>query len=142
MLPNKSRVCATHKMLLKPKLIEGARDMNIVTGLHSTIVSVPKIVDKDYIVVFDKKSAKTYYAKTTMIMAMAEPVLEAPQCTLTGLWRMPLETKTNGGNQNGNIAGDRASNIEGESQREQMQSSNSQAPARPSSTTMPWRASP
>ncbi len=51
--------------------------MNIVPGLHSTLVSVPKIVDKDYIVVFDKKLAKTYDAKTTTIMAMAEPVLEA-----------------------------------------------------------------
>jgi hypothetical protein len=70
-------------------------------------------VDKDYIVVFDKKLAKTYDAKTTTIMAMAEPVLEASWCTLTGLWLMPLKTKTNGGNQNGNIVGDRASNIEG-----------------------------
>ncbi len=78
MLPDKSRVRATHKMLLKHKLREGAREMNIVPGLHSTLVRVPKIVDKDYIVVFDKKSAKTYDAKTTMITATAEPVLEAP----------------------------------------------------------------
>ena len=77
MLPDKSRVRATYKMLLKHKLREGAREMNIVPGLHSTLVSVPKIVDKDYIVVFDKKLAKTYNAKTTTITAMAEPVLEA-----------------------------------------------------------------
>ncbi len=64
MLPDKSRVRATYKMLLKHKLREGAREMNIVPGLHSTLVSVPTIVDKDYIVVFDKKSAKTYDAKT------------------------------------------------------------------------------
>ena len=83
--------------------------MNIVPGLHSTLVSIPKIVDKDYIVVFDKKSAKTYDAKTTRITATAEPVLEAPRCTLTGLWLMPLKTKTNDGNQNVNIEGDRAS---------------------------------
>ncbi len=85
MLPDKSRVHATYKMLLKHKLREGAWEMNIVPGLHSTLVSVPKIVDKDYIVVFDKKSTKTYNAKTTMITATAEPVLEAPRCTLTGL---------------------------------------------------------
>jgi hypothetical protein len=117
MLPDKSRVPATHKMLLKHKLREGAREMNIVPGLHSTLVSVPKIVDEDYIVVFDKKLAKTYNAKTTTIMATAEPVLKAPQCTSTGPWLMPLKTKTNGGNQNSNIAGDRASNIEGVSER-------------------------
>jgi hypothetical protein len=117
MLPDKSRVRATHKMLLKHKLREGAWEMNIVPGLHSTLVSIPKIVDKDYIVVFDKKLAKTYDAKTTRITTTAEPVLEAPRCTSAGLWLMPLETKTNGGNQNGNIAGDRASNIEGVTER-------------------------
>ncbi len=117
MLPDKSRVRAMHKMLLKHKLREGAREMNIVPGLHSTLISVPKIVDKDYIVVFDKKLAKTYDTKTTTITATAEPVLEAPRCTSTSLWLMPLKTKTNGGNQNGNIAGDRASNIEGVTER-------------------------
>jgi hypothetical protein len=65
-------------MLLKHKLREGAQEMNKVPGLYSTLVSVPKIVDKDYIVFFNKKSAKTYNAKTTTITAMAEPVLEAP----------------------------------------------------------------
>ncbi len=50
MLPDKSRVHATYKMLLKHKLREGAQEMNIVPGLHSTLLSVPKIVDKDYIV--------------------------------------------------------------------------------------------
>jgi hypothetical protein len=117
MLPDKSRVCATHKMLLKHKLRDGVREMNIVPGLHSTLVSIPKIVDNDYIVVFDKKLAKTYNATTTTIRATAEPVLEAPQCTSTGLWLMPLEAKTNGSNQNANIAGDRASNIQGATER-------------------------
>jgi hypothetical protein len=105
MLLDKSRVRATYKMLLKHKLREGAREMNIVPGVHSTLVSAPRIGDKDYIVVFDKKLAKTYNAKTTTIMATAEPILEAPRCTLTGLWLMPLETKTNGGNQASNIEG-------------------------------------
>jgi hypothetical protein len=67
MLPDKSKVRATHKMLLKHKIREGVRAMNIVPGLHSTLVSVPKMVDKNYIVVFDKKSAKTYDATTTTI---------------------------------------------------------------------------
>ncbi len=101
MLPDKSRVHAIHKMLLKHKIRDGAQEMNIVPGLHSTLVSVPKIVDKDYIVVFDKKLAKTYNASTTTITATEKPILEAPRCTSTGLWSMPLEaddTKANGGN--------------------------------------------
>ncbi len=78
MLPDKSRVRATHKMLLKHKLRDGAREMNIVPELHSTLVSVPNIVDKDYIVVFNTNLAKTYDATTTTIVATTEPVLEAP----------------------------------------------------------------
>jgi hypothetical protein len=57
------------------------------------------------VTVFNKKLAKTYNTKTTMITATGEPVLKAPRCTLTGLWLMPLETKTNGGNQASNIEG-------------------------------------
>jgi hypothetical protein len=45
-------------MLLKHKIREGAREMNIVPGLHSTLVSVPKMVDKDYIMVFNKSQLK------------------------------------------------------------------------------------
>ena len=114
MLPDKSRVRATHKMLLKHKLREGGREMNIVPGLHSTLVSVPKMVDKDYIVIFDKKSAKTYYATMTAIIATEKPVLEAPRYTSTGLWLMPLEadrTKENGSSHYGNIESDTISNI-------------------------------
>ncbi len=115
MLPDKSKVCATHKMLLnKHKIREGAREMNIVPGLHSTLVSVPKMVDKDYIVVFDKKSGKTYDATTTMISATEQPVLEAPRCTSTGLWLMPLDAdkgKENDGHHNGNIEKENDSNI-------------------------------
>jgi hypothetical protein len=91
MLLDKNKVRATHKMLLKHKIREGAREMNIVPGLHSTLVSVPKMVDEDYIVVFDKKSAKTYDATTTTISATEQPVLKAPRCTSTGLWLMPLD---------------------------------------------------
>ncbi len=49
-----------------------------------------------------------------MIMATTEPVLKASQCTLTGLLLVPLET---GGAQNVNIAGDRASTIQGVTER-------------------------
>jgi hypothetical protein len=91
--------------------------MNIVPGLHSTLVRVPKIVDKDYIIVFNENSAKTYDATTTIITATTEPVLEAPWCTSTGLWLIPLKTKTNSSDQNVNIAGDRASNIQGATER-------------------------
>jgi hypothetical protein len=58
MLPDKSRVRVNHKMLIKHKLRDGARKMNIVPGLHSTLVSIPNIVDEDYIVVSIKIGLK------------------------------------------------------------------------------------
>jgi hypothetical protein len=106
-------------MLLKHKIREGAREMNIVPGLHSTLVSVPKMVDEDYIVVFDKKSAKTYDATTTKVSATEQPVLEAPRCTTTGLWLMPLDAdrdNKNDGHLTGNIERENASNIGGVSE--------------------------
>jgi hypothetical protein len=53
-LPDKSKIRATQKMLLKHKLQEGARDMNVVPGLHSTLISIPKTANADYIAVFNK----------------------------------------------------------------------------------------
>ena len=103
-----------------PSLREGAGEMNIVPGVHSTLVSVPKMVDKDYVVVFDRKAAKTYDATTIAITATEKPVLEAPRCTATGLWLMPLEadgTKENGNDQNSNIESDTTSNIGGVTER-------------------------
>ncbi len=60
MLPDKFKIRATRKMLLKNKLQEGAREMNVVPGLHSTLVSIPKFANADYITVFDKNKANIY----------------------------------------------------------------------------------
>jgi hypothetical protein len=57
MLPDKSKISALQKMLLKHKLQEGAREMNVVPGLHSTLVSIPKMANEDYFLVFDEYKA-------------------------------------------------------------------------------------
>jgi hypothetical protein len=81
---------ATNKMHLKHKLCPAAREMNIVPGLHSTLVSVPKLADAGYTTVFSKKGAAIYDDHTTTITAYKPPVLEANRCNLTGLWKLPL----------------------------------------------------
>jgi hypothetical protein len=81
-------------MLLKNKLREGAREMNVVPGLHSTLVSIPKFANADYIAVFDKNKATIYDAKTTTITSSADPVIIAPRCKTTGLWKLKLDTGT------------------------------------------------
>jgi hypothetical protein len=55
MFPGKHKNKATKKMRLKHKLRPAAREMNIVPGLHSTLVSVPKLADAGYTTVFSKK---------------------------------------------------------------------------------------
>jgi hypothetical protein len=91
MLPDKSKIRATQKMLLKHKLQEGAREMNVVPGLHSTLVSIPTTANADYIAVFKKHKATIFDATTTMITASANTIVVAPWCQTTELWKLDLD---------------------------------------------------
>jgi hypothetical protein len=91
MLPDKTRIRASKKMWLKHNLWPEASVMNIVPNLHSTLISIPKMADADYIVGFDKKEARIYDAKTTIISASKDPILVAPHCQDTGLWKLDLD---------------------------------------------------
>jgi hypothetical protein len=57
MFPNGRTGKATKKMLLKHNLQLAAREMKIVPGLHSALVSIPKLVDAEYTTVFNKDGA-------------------------------------------------------------------------------------
>ena len=65
--------------------------MNIVPGLHSTLISVPKLADAGYTTVFNKNSATIYDDYTTKISASQPLVLDADRCNLTGLWKLQLD---------------------------------------------------
>ena len=65
--------------------------MNIVPNLHSTLISVPKMAEHGYIPLFDKKEAKIYDGTTTTITALGEPIIIAPGCEDTGIWKMNLD---------------------------------------------------
>ncbi len=90
MFPDKRTNKATKKMRLKHLLCQAAREMNIVPGLHWTLVSVPKLVDAGYTTVFSKEGAVIYIDHTTTITDDKPPILEADRCNLTGLWKLPL----------------------------------------------------
>jgi hypothetical protein len=109
MFPDKRTNKAMKKMRLKHKLRPAAREMNIVPGLHLTLVSVPKIADAGYTTVFSKKGAAIYDDHTTTITADKLPVLEANRCDLTGLWKLPLHPE--GIVANGEPPHDKAINI-------------------------------
>jgi hypothetical protein len=41
--------------------------------------------------VFDKKEARIYNAMTTIVLATKDPILFAPCCQDTGLWKLDLD---------------------------------------------------
>ena len=64
--------------------------MNIVPNLHSTLISVPKLAEHGYSVVFNKKEGKIYDGTTTTVMTLGEPIINAPRCEDMGLWKTNL----------------------------------------------------
>jgi len=86
MFPDKRTNKATKRMLTKHNLRPAAHKMNIVPGLHLTLISVPKLADAGYTTVFSKAGAAIYddYT-TTRISASKPPVLDAKRCDHTGL---------------------------------------------------------
>ena len=99
MFPDKQTSRATKNMLLKHKIQEEAQEINIVPGLHSTLISVPKLADAGCTMVFSKTGAAVYDDTTTRVTANKPLVMEAPWCALTGLCKLNLdlekEEKTN-----------------------------------------------
>jgi hypothetical protein len=91
MLPDKTKIKATKTMQLKHQLRAGAGKINIVPKLHSTLISVPKMADNGYIAVFEKNEARIYDGTTMTITASEEPIIVAPRCKDTGLWKMELD---------------------------------------------------
>jgi hypothetical protein len=65
--------------------------MNILPHLNSTLISVPKMADHGYIAVFNKTEARIYDGTTTTITVLGDPIIDAPQCEDTGLWKMELD---------------------------------------------------
>ncbi len=91
MFPDKRTNKATKKMLTKHNLCKSAREMNIVPGLHSTLISIPKLADAGYTAVFTKKGAAIYNDYTTKITTSKPLVLNTDRCNHTGLWKLTLD---------------------------------------------------
>jgi hypothetical protein len=91
MFPDGCTRKVTKKMLLKHNLRIAAWEMNIVLGLHSALVSVPKPADTGYTTVLIKDGMAIYDDNTTAITASNPPILESDQCQHTGRWRLNLD---------------------------------------------------
>ncbi len=91
MLLDKTKIKATNKIRLKHYLWTKPNEMNIVPNLHSTVISVPKMADADYITVFNKKEARIYDVTTTIMSSTKDPILVAPRYQDMGLWKLNLD---------------------------------------------------
>jgi hypothetical protein len=60
-----------HHMLHKP-----ARSVHIVPQVQNSLLSTSKVVDANYIAVYDKEEVNFYDAKTTEINVLVETVLK------------------------------------------------------------------
>ena len=62
--------------------------MDIVPGLHSTLLIGVKFADADYVTILDREGIAIYYGKTTKITVSEKSVLSG-YLTEEGLWRIP-----------------------------------------------------
>ena len=75
-IPNSEAMPATDKMkLAHSQLRYPATDMNVVLGVHTSLISACKFADADYITILDKEGPNIYDAKTTKIIISEKAVL-------------------------------------------------------------------
>ena len=86
---------AKKKILLKHNLrLVAPWEMNIVPGLHSALVSIPKLADAGYTTVFNKGGVSIYDKETTLITATSPLVLKSERCEHTVMWKLDLNPAT------------------------------------------------
>ena len=62
-IPNSEAMPATKKYKLRYKLRDPATEMNVVPGVHSSLISACKFADTDYITVSEKNGLKSMMEK-------------------------------------------------------------------------------
>ena len=75
---------------LHHKLREPARSVHIVPKVKDSLLSTSKMVDADYIAVYDKEEVNFYDATTTKVVITEEAVLTGWRCPVNKLWQVPL----------------------------------------------------
>jgi hypothetical protein len=89
---NQARATTVNK--LHHKIRKPARSAHIVPKVQHSLLSTSKLVEADYVAIYDKQEVNFYDAMTTKIMVSEdEAVLKEWQCPVTKLWRVPLVNK-------------------------------------------------
>ena len=82
---------ASDKMKLPHQLRHPATEMNVVPGMHTSLISGCKFADADYVTVLDKNELNIYDGRTTTITISEKAVLKGYRDKQSGLWRIPLK---------------------------------------------------
>ena len=94
MFPDRRTATATKKMMLKHKLRDGAREMNIVPGMHTSLIGIPKLADAGYTTVLRGDGAEIYDDITTSMVwvsssishCFSNSILPRPHEIVGGCW--------------------------------------------------------
>ncbi len=73
-----------HRKICKPE-----RSIHIVPKVQHSLLSTSKLVEADYIAIYDKQEVNFYDAMTTKIVVSEEAVLTGWRCPITKLWHVP-----------------------------------------------------
>ncbi len=70
---------------LHHKLCKPAWSAHIIPQVQNSLLSTSKVVNADYIAIYDKEEVNFYDAKTTKITVLEESVLKGWLCPAAGL---------------------------------------------------------
>ena len=89
-MPMGHKAQADEVRLLQHKLREPARSVDMVPGIHNSLLSTGKFADANYISIFDKDEVNIYDATNTVITVSRGAILRGWRDNAIGLWRIPL----------------------------------------------------
>ena len=81
---------AAERMKLVHEWRAPSDEVDLVPGVHYTLISGVKLADVYYVTILDKESTNIYDGKTTKIIISEKAVLSGYR-TEEGLWRIPLK---------------------------------------------------
>jgi hypothetical protein len=81
---------ATEKKLLQHQLRPASREVNIVPGIKSSLLSTSKLADDNYITILDKDKVEIFDANNTKVMTTRGAIIRGFRCPVTRLHRIPL----------------------------------------------------
>jgi hypothetical protein len=88
---NQAKATTVNK--LHHKIHKPAHSIHIVPKVQHSLLSTSKLVEADYVAIYNKQEVNFYDATTTKIVVLEEAVLKGWRCPVTKLLRIPQVDK-------------------------------------------------